>query len=420
MKEIKCPHCYTVFTVEESDYQAIAKQIRDQEFNSDLHTRLEQMQKLQEAEGQVALQKKDEEIRALKEKLLQAEKEKKNELDSLKAKEENERLRLEGELANFKQAEKVTVLEAVADKEKELKEKDLALADLRNKLQAAADRAKLEIQSLREQHADALKAKDEQIAYFRDLKAKASTKLLGETLEQHCLNEFNRIRMTAFPNAYFEKDNDASSGSKGDFIFKENTAQGAELISIMFEMKNEADTTATKHKNEDFFKELDKDRKEKNCEYAVLVSLLEADSELYNAGIVDVSYRYPKMFVVRPQCFIPIISLLRNAAIKATEYKNELEVIKGQNVDITNFEKNLTDFQEGFARNFRLASDKYQAAIEEIDKTIKSLQKTREALVGSENNLRLANEKAQKVSIKTLTKNNPTMAAKFAALKDEE
>ena len=420
MKEIKCPHCHTVFTVEESDYQAIAKQIRDQEFNSDLHTRLEQMQKLQEAEGQVALQKKDEEIRALKEKLLQAEKEKKNELDSLKAKEENERLRLEGELANFKQAEKVTVLEAVADKEKELKEKDLALADLRNKLQAAADRAKLEIQSLREQHADALKAKDEQIAYFRDLKAKASTKLLGETLEQHCLNEFNRIRMTAFPNAYFEKDNDASSGSKGDFIFKENTAQGAELISIMFEMKNEADTTATKHKNEDFFKELDKDRKEKNCEYAVLVSLLEADSELYNAGIVDVSYRYPKMFVVRPQCFIPIISLLRNAATKATEYKNELEVIKGQNVDITNFEKNLTDFQEGFARNFRLASDKYQAAIEEIDKTIKSLQKTREALVGSENNLRLANEKAQKVSIKTLTKNNPTMAAKFAALKDEE
>jgi len=273
---------------------------------------------------------------------------------------------------------------------------------------------------LRQQHQRELEMKEEQLAQYRDFKARQSTKMIGESLEQHCLTEFNRIRMAAFPNAYFEKDNDARTGSKGDFIFRECAADGTELLSIMFEMKNEMDTTAVKHRNEDFFRELDKDRREKGCEYAVLVSLLEADSELYNGGIVDVSYKYPKMYVIRPQFFIPMITLLRNAAQNALQYRQELAVIRNQHIDISNFEADMNDFKEKFSRNYRLASEKFHKAIEEIDKTIDHLQKTKEALLSSENNLRLANSKAEDLSIKRLTRNNPTMAEKFAALKGQE
>ena len=263
---------------------------------------------------------------------------------------------------------------------------------------------------------DRLKLKDEQIEYYKDFKARQSTKMVGESLEQHCLNQFNSIRMTAFPNAYFEKDNDARSGSKGDFIFREAGADGTEFISIMFEMKNEMDETATKHKNEDFFKELDKDRRQKNCEYAVLVSLLEIDNELYNNGIVDVSYKYEKMYVIRPQFFIPMITLLRNAALNSLQYKQELQVVKNQQIDILHFEENMNAFKEGFARNYRIASDRFKTAIDEIDKTITHLQKTKDALLSSENNLRLANNKADDLSIKKLTKNAPAVREMFEEL----
>ena len=261
--------------------------------------------------------------------------------------------------------------------------------------------------------------KDEQIAYYRDFKARMSTKMIGESLEQHCEMEFNRLRATGFQNAYFEKDNDARTGSKGDYIYRESDEEGTEFISIMFEMKNEADATATKKKNEDFFKELDKDRREKNCEYAVLVTLLEAESDLYNSGIVDVSHRYPKMYVIRPQFFIPMITLLRNAAMNSLQYRKELEVIRNQNIDISHFEEDMNDFKDKFARNYRLASEKFQKAIQEIDKTIDHLQKTKEALLSSENNLRLANDKAENLTIKRLTKNNPTMREKFAELEEQ-
>jgi len=276
--------------------------------------------------------------------------------------------------------------------------------------------AELNGKAAQEQFQRELAMKDEQIAYYRDFKARQSTKMVGESLEQHCLTEFNRIRATAFRNAYFEKDNDARTGSKGDFIFRESTEEGTEILSIMFEMKNEMDETATKHRNEDFLKELDKDRREKGCEYAVLVTLLEPDSELYNSGIVDVSYRYPKMYVIRPQFFIPLISILRNAALNAVEYRQQLAVIQNQNIDITNFESEMNDFKDRFNRNYELASRRFKEAIDEIDKTITHLQKTKDALLSSENNLRLANNKAQDLSIKRLTKNNPTMQAKFAAL----
>ena len=274
---------------------------------------------------------------------------------------------------------------------------------------------KLKTQALKEQYEEKIKLKDEQIEYYRDFKAKQSTKMVGESLEQHCDYEFNKIRASAFPNAYFEKDNDARSGSKGDFIFRDMDENGTEFISIMFEMKNETDTTSTKKKNEDFFKELDKDRREKNCEYAVLVSLLEIDNELYNTGIVDVSYKYPKMYVVRPQFFIPIITLLRNAAMNSLEYRQELETIRHQNIDISNFEEKMNLFKEGFSRNYRLASDKFQTAIDEIDKSISHLQKIKDALISSENNLRLANDKAEDLTIKKLTRGNPTMKALFDA-----
>ncbi|MDE5768761.1 MAG: DUF2130 domain-containing protein, partial [Oscillospiraceae bacterium] len=314
---------------------------------------------------------------------------------------------------------KLAVAEAVEQKNKELSQKVTEIADLKGELKSKETESRLNEKSLQEQYEEKLKLKDEQIAYYKDFKARQSTKMIGESLEQHCLTQFNSIRMTAFPNAYFEKDNDARTGSKGDFIYRESSEEGTEFISIMFEMKNEADATAKKHKNEDFFKELDKDRKEKGCEYAILVSLLEIDNELYNNGIVDVSYKYPKMYVIRPQFFIPMITLLRNAAQNSLHYRRELQIVRNQQIDISHFEENMNAFKEGFARNYRLASEKFTTAIEEIDKTIDHLQKTKAALLSSENNLRLANNKADDLSIKKLTKNAPSLKAMFDDLKHD-
>ena len=323
-------------------------------------------------------------------------------------------VKLQNDIGNSKKENESAISLAISDKEKEI-------IELKNKLELAKQTSALEISGINEQHNKELKMKDEQIAFYKDLKARMSTKLVGETLEQHCQNQFNSIRTSAFPNAYFKKDNEVSdSGSKGDYIFRENTEEGAELISIMFEMKNENDTTATKHKNEHFFKELDKDRREKGCEYAVLVSMLEPDNEYYNAGIVDVSYEYPKMYVIRPQCFIPFITLLRNAALASADYKNQLMVVKNQDYDISHFEEDLEDFKDKFSRNYNLASDRFNKAIEEIDKTIDHLNKVKDGLLGADRNLRLANDKAQDLTVKKLTKNNPTMKAKFEALEEEK
>ena len=314
----------------------------------------------------------------------------------------------------------LAVSKAAAQKEKQINEMDRQIYDLTGRIEHAKQETRLREQNIKEQYEERLRMKDEEIAYYKDFKARQSTKMIGESLEQHCETEFNKLRATGFQNAYFEKDNDARTGSKGDYIYKETDPDGIEFISIMFEMKNEMDETATKKKNEDFFKELDKDRREKDCEYAVLVSMLEPDSELYNTGIVDVSYRYPKMYVIRPQFFIPMITLLRNASLNALRYKQELAVIKNQNIDISHFEEDMNDFKEKFNRNFRLASERFHRAIDEIDKTIDHLQKTKEALLSSENNLRLANNKAEDLSIKRLTKNNPTMKAKFDELSSHD
>jgi hypothetical protein len=462
MHEITCPHCHKAFKIDEAGYADILKQVRDTEFEQQLHDRLELAEKekinaveLAKSEVGSELQKttavKEAEIQALKAKLdagkvaqqlaiteaLSAvEKERDaltNKLD--KAKQESQaasqlatakRTQDVNEIATKKEAEiqalkakleanevakKLAVTEAVSAVEKDRDE-------LKNSLKQAALEKQLAEKSLKDKYETQIKDRDDEIERIRDMKARLSTKMVGETLEQHCETEFNRIRATAFPLAYFEKDNDASSGSKGDYIFRDLDASGTEIVSIMFEMKNESDTTATKKKNEDFLKELDKDRREKGCEYAILVSLIESDSELYNSGIVDVFYRYPKMYVVRPQFFIPIITLLRNAAMKSLEYKTELALVKEQSVDVTNFETNLDDFKTAFAKNYDLASRKFQTAIDEIDKSILHLQKTKDSLLGTDRNLRLANNKAQDVTIKKLTKNNPTMAAKFDELKD--
>lgn len=442
MHEITCPHCGKAFKVDEAGYAEILKQVRDHEFETELHERLElEAQKnqaaieLAEAKAARAAEaeaaKKDVEIErlkaelkggevaqqlAVKEALTAVEKERDElsaKLAAEEAKRESDVERLKAELASTEVVKQLALKEAVTEIEKQ---RDMLKSDL--------ERAELEKQllekSLKGQYERQLKDRDEAIERLRDLKARLSTKMVGETLEQHCEIEFNRLRATAFPMAFFEKDTDVKSGSKGDYIFRDLDDMGSEFISVMFEMKNESDTTATKKKNEDFFRELDKDRNEKGCEYAVLVSLLEPDSELYNAGIVDVSHRYPKMYVVRPQFFIPIITLLRNAARNTLAYKAELARVREQNVDITNFESELEAFKTGFARNYDLASRKFKVAIDEIDKTIDHLQKTKEALLGSENNLRLANNKADDLTIKKLTRGNPTMAAKFAELGTEE
>jgi hypothetical protein len=393
MHEIKCPHCNKEFKIDEAGYADILKQVRDAEFTSQLNERLA----LAEKEKMTAIELATTKLAS--------------QLQSVASLKDTEIQNLSAKLEAVEIAKKLAVSEAVNTVEKEL-----------NALKSSLDRAiyekQLAEQSLKEKFETQIKDRDNEIERLRDMKARLSTKMVGETLEQHCETEFNRIRATAFPYAYFEKDNDARSGSKGDYIFRDHDESGEEIVSIMFEMKNEAETTATKSKNEDFLKELDKDRREKGCEYAVLVSLLESDSELYNTGIVDVFHRYPKMYVVRPQFFIPIITLLRNAAMHSLKYKSELALIKSQNIDITNFESELDEFKSSFAKNYDLASRRFQTAIDEIDKSIDHLQKTKEALIGTDRNLRLANDKAQDVTIKKLTRGNPTMTEKFNALKD--
>ncbi len=394
MQEIKCPKCGEVFQVDESGYAAIVKQVRDHEFQKEINER----------ERAFATEKQN----AIEIAVSKTASEREREL----AEKNTEIIKLKGDIQLQKANADLEIKNAIQDK-------DAVIAELKNQMELLRGQSALKEQALKSQHEAELKIKDEEIAHYKDFKSKQSTKMVGESLEQHCEIEFNKLRATAFPNAYFEKDNDARTGSKGDFIYRESSPDGVEFISIMFEMKNEMETTSTKHKNEDFFKELDKDRREKGCEYAVLVSLLEADNELYNNGIVDVSYRYPKMYVVRPQFFIPLITLLRNAALNSLKYREELAIIRNQNIDITHFEENMNEFKDKFARNYQLASDKFHKAIEEIDKTILHLQKTREALLSSENNLRLANNKAEELSIKRLTKNNPTMQQKFAELKEQ-
>ena len=412
MQEIKCPKCGEVFQVDESGYSAIVKQVRDKEFSKEIQNRESQFES--EKENAIQLAKLEAE-KMFNEKLNKKE----NELNEIEVKKDKEIAELKNKLATFDKDKELEINKLIAKLNTELSEKDSHIATLKGEKALTEKECQLKEQSLKEQYEEKLRFKEEEIARYKDFKSKLSTKMVGESLEQHCEIEFNQLRATGFKNAYFEKDNDAKTGSKGDYIYRDKDAEGIEFISIMFEMKNEMDTTSTKKKNEDFLKELDKDRREKNCEYAVLVSLLEPESELYNTGIVDMSHRYPKMYVIRPQFFIPIITLLRNAAANSLEYKHELEIIKAQNVDVSNFEAEMNDFKDKFSRNFRLASEKFQKAIEEIDKTIDHLQKTKEALLSSENNLRLANSKAEDLNIKRLTKNNPTMAAKFEELKDK-
>ena len=430
MPEIKCPNCGNLFTIDQNQYDDLIREVRNDVFEKEIQQRLNiEKEKLESSFKVQQMQSSNENQNKIRE--LQSQ------IDSLK-----------NIIANNELAKNSAISEAINKKELELKNKDLEISNLQskldnqvlsldmkykelinskdqeivslnNKIDLNKKEAEIKQNNLIEQQRLELKAKDEQIAYYKDMKLKLSTKLVGESLEQHCQNAFNSIRMTAFPHAYFEKDNDSSSGEKGDFIFKEYTEEGAELISIMFEMKNENDETATKHKNEDFFAKLDKDRKTKNCEYAILVSMLEPESELYNAGIVDVSYKYPKMYVVRPQCFIPIITLLRNASLNASKYKNELMIARNQSIDVTNFENSLLDFQDKFNKNYNLASQRFNSAIEEIDKTIDHLNKVKEGLLGADRNLRLANDKAQDLSIKKLTRNNPTMKEAFDKVKNE-
>ena len=438
MNEIKCPHCQTVFTIDENSYADIVSQVRNKEFAEDVYKQLEFAKKQFETEKALAKEQEkrlyDEERANFEQKILSLElalknadvKEEKNVQEALHQN-EKEFSALQAELDQLKQQLQFKEVELSQKFQEDLHEKERTILELKQakELQqkeqevqqtALKEKYELELRSKKDQFELELKAKDEAIAFYKDFKAKQSTKMVGESLEQHCEIEFNRLRMTAFPRAEFGKDNDAKTGSKGDYIYREYDENGIEILSIMFEMKNENDETATKKKNEHFFKELDKDRHEKKCEYAILVSLLEADNELYNAGIVDVSYLYPKMYVVRPQFFIPIITLLRNAALNSLQYKQELALMRDQHIDITHFEEDLETFKKGFARNYELASKKFQSAIDEIDKTIKSLEKTKAALLSSENNLRLANNKAEDLTVKKLVKNNPTMKQRFEEL----
>ncbi|MBR5357972.1 MAG: DUF2130 domain-containing protein [Clostridiales bacterium] len=431
MEELKCPNCGKFFQVDDAGYAAIARQIRDKEFHKDLDERAKSLKEAQAKDAEIlqanaekklndALAEKDREIAELKAKIDKNDAEMKLAVEKERSKAEKEEAEKDKKIAELEaQIDKHgSELELAIERErskaqKDEAEKDKKIAELENQHELAIQKAALNEKTLKETYEQRIKDKDAQIDYYKDLKTRMSTKMIGETLEQHCMNEFSKVRAMTFPRAYFEKDNDAKSGSKGDFIFRDYDEDGTEYVSIMFEMKNEADTTASKHKNEHFFKELDKDRNEKGCEYAILVSLLEADSELYNTGIVDVSYRYPKMYVVRPQFFLQIIGILCSAAKNSAQYKKELALVREQNIDITNFENDLEEFKDKFGRNYRLASDKFKTAIDEIDKTITHLQKVREALVGSENNLRLANQKAEDLTIKKLTAHNPTMKAKF-------
>jgi len=403
MSELKCPHCGTVFTVDDTELASIVSQIRDSEFDKDISRRLSEMKEHLTKEHALELNACENDVR------LKTKQEYDSQIEELKdklASTEGQIRDLKSQLEGSADKQRIAVLEATQKIEDAKRKSEDVLNrekhDLEQALTQEREKARLELQQ-----------KDELIGYYKDMKTRMSTKMVGESLEQHCENEFNRIRMTAFPDAYFEKDNDAGSGSKGDFIFRETDENGVEIISIMFEMKNEMDETATKHKNEDFFKELDKDRREKKCEYAVLVSLLEADSDLYNGGIVDVSYKYDKMYVVRPQCFIPIITLLRNAALNALEYKQELAQVRNQDIDISNFEDSLMKFKNDFSRNYDLAHSHFDKAIDEIDKTIQHLEKVKAELLGSDKQLRIATNKVEDVTVKKLTKDNPTMRAKF-------
>lgn len=427
MNEIKCPNCGTIFKIDETEYDSIVKQIRDKEFEKEISLREQEHTKDKESAIKLAEAHLREE---LTKQVTERDLEITNLKNELKTKEEQTQSKLEQEykdelnkkdleISELKNKIKLQESKNELEIQKAITEKDKRISDLSSELVVKSKEFELKQNSIKDSYESKLKDKDEQIAYYRDFKAKQSTKMIGESLEQHCSIEFNRLR-PLFKNAYFDKDNDARTGSKGDFIFRDFDDEGNEIVSIMFEMKNEADTTATKHKNEDFFKELDKDRKEKKCEYAVLVTLLEADNDYYNDGIVDVSHLYDKMYVIRPQFFIPLITLIRNLANKSLEYKKELELIKNQNIDITHFEENINAFKEGFGRNYRLASERFAKAIEEIDKTIDHLQKTKEHLLKTDDNLRLANNKAEDLSIKKLAHNNPTVTKMFEELKSKQ
>jgi hypothetical protein len=434
MHDIICPHCHKAFKVDEAGYADILKQVRDSDFEKQLHERLELAEQdkrnaVELAQTKLAseLQKsasaKDAEIQALKAKLDAGDMARQLAVTQALAEVEKQRDALAHELAQAKHdrqaAAKLSEAKFLNELQQATASRQAEVQRLQSSLQQIEFEKHLAEKALKEKYETQIKDRDDAIERLRDMKARLSTKMIGETLEQHCETEFNRIRATAFPRAYFEKDNDSSTGSKGDYIFRDADEAGTEIVSIMFEMKNEIDTTAAKKKNEDFLKELDRDRTEKGCEYAVLVSLLEPESELYNSGIVDVFHRYPKMYVIRPQFFIPMITLLRNAAMNSLQYKTELALVKSQNIDITNFEAQLETFKSAFAKNYDLASRRFQMAIEEIDKSIDHLQKTKEALLGTDRNLRLANDKAQDVTIKKLTRGNPTMAAKFAEIKND-
>lgn len=437
MKELKCPKCGNVFQVDEADYASILSQVKNKEFEYEIQARLKEIDKqnklTQEAnelkqnqihqkelnEKDQALSQQQSQIAQLQAQIDSFNKTKQLEIEAERAKSTQEIARLQATIAQNESNLRIAILEEQNKAKEEIQKKETSLQELRNQITLNEKEASIRESNIKENYEIQLKQKQKQVDYYKDLKAKLSTKMVGETLEEHCHTEFNRMRTSMFPNAYFDKDNDISTGTKGDFIFRD-FADGMEYVSIMFEMKNENDTTSTKKKNEDFFAKLDKDRNDKNCEYAVLVTLLEPDSELYNQGIVDVSYKYPKMFVVRPQFFLPIISLLTQAAKKSIEYKRELLFARKQSVDITNFEDKINDFKEKFGRNYRIASEKFQTAIAEIDKSIEHLNKIKSALLSSENNLRLANDRAEELTIKKLTRGNPTMKKMFEDAKVSE
>lgn len=420
MNEIKCPSCGKVFQIDEKDYESIVKQIRNHEFEEELQRRekeftkeknseLEKLENKLNLKNTIELSNKDKEIEKLKNDIDKKELEVSNEFKQQISDKDMEIEKLKNQIKQNETENKLALKDAIQEKESEI-------SNLKNQIELNEKEYQLKEQNLKESHEKEIQTKNQEIELYKDMKLKLSTKMIGESLEQHCKTQYNEFLRPVLKNAYFEKDNDAKSGSKGDFIFRDKTDDEIEFISIMFEMKNEADETATKHKNEDFFKELDKDRREKNCEYAVLVSMLEKDNDYYNAGIVDVSYKYEKMYVIRPQSFITIINILRNAGLKSIEAKRELIQIQNQNIDISHFEENMNNFKDAFSRNFKLASDKFDTAIEEIDKSIQHLQKIKDNLLGSKNQLRLANDKAEDLSIKKLTEGSPSIAEKFEEL----
>ncbi|MDE5554810.1 MAG: DUF2130 domain-containing protein [Muribaculaceae bacterium] len=438
MKELKCPNCQHVFRVDEDTFESLANQVRNAAFEDEVKRRIEDMQERMRLENQarerkaendfakqlnakdVAIAKRDSQLAIAKEKLDSVARDKDAEFARTIAARDSEIEKLKSIVAQSDNTRKIAVLEERQANAEKLRQKDNEIAELRTSAVNERNKAIERENNLKEQHSLEIRQKQELIDYYKEMKARMSTKMIGESLEIHCQNEFNRVRAMMYPNAYFDKDNDASEGSKGDYIYRDYI-DGVEYISIMFEMKNEADTTATKHRNEDFFAKLDRDRKQKGCEYAVLVSMLEADNDLYNEGIVDVSYRYPKMFVIRPQFFMAVISMLSQASRKSADYRRQIETLMQQSIDVTNFEQQLNTFREGFGRNYRIASEKFKAAIDGIDKSIANLQKIKDALLSSENHLRLANDKAEALTIKKLTRGNPTMKAKFdEARKNQE